>query len=102
MINHTLSFDILVYSTMKSNATAIPSTSPTEESDRRSNFSLRESDRFSLLERQMKQVDQTLKEIRSNILHSSFPETYIEQYDELLQTKTLLLIEWNRLTQTKH
>jgi len=50
-----------------------------------------------LLESQIKQVEQTIKDVRYNIINSSFAEAYLEQYDELLQTKTLLMIELNQL-----
>lgn len=54
-----------------------------------------------LLESQIKQVEQTIKDVRYNVVNSFFTEAYLEQYDELLQTKTLLMIELNQLKLNK-
>lgn len=60
-----------------------------------------ESSTILLLESQIKQVEQTIKDLRYNIVNTSFAESYIEQYDELLQTKALLVTELNQLKNKK-
>ena len=60
-----------------------------------------QSSTILLLESQIKQVEQTIKDLRYNIVNTSFAESYIEQYDELLQTKTLLVTELNQLKNKK-
>jgi len=50
-----------------------------------------EEEDLLVLGSRIKQVKQTIKDLENNMSKMIHPETYIEQYNELLQTKKLLI-----------